>query len=129
MLVDYIGIPYAPRGRDIKAIDCWGLCLLYSANELGKELPAYMYDLEDGDDVAAKQMQENTALGGRWSQVDIPQHGDILVFRILGASIHCGIYLRDGDFLHTIKGRTSCIENLKHIDWVKRLTGVYRFNG
>jgi cell wall-associated NlpC family hydrolase len=66
-------------------------------------------------------------LGASWTKVEVPQHGDIVTFRIMGHEIHCGIMLNGSEFLHSLKGRMSCIEDLSHINWRTRLTGVFRY--
>jgi cell wall-associated NlpC family hydrolase len=68
-------------------------------------------------------------LGWMWKKVDEPELGDVLIFRIKGNETHCGIYLQDGDFLHSLQGRMSCIENLNDSNWSRRHTRTYRWLG
>jgi cell wall-associated NlpC family hydrolase len=121
----YLGIPYLPKGRTLEACDCWGLCLLFGKNELGIEYPEFMYDFDSYIDEAVGLIKSETALGGRWKSVDEFIPGDILIFRVRGQLVHCGVYIGNGDFLHTLKGRLSCVENL--CEWKLRFTGAYRF--
>jgi cell wall-associated NlpC family hydrolase len=64
-----------------------------------------------------------------WYKVEKPELGDVLIFRIKGYETHCGIYLSDGDFLHSLAGRQSCIENLNDSNWNRRITRMYRWLG
>ena len=122
----YIGIPYADRGRGFESLDCWGLCQLFYKEEFGIDIPDYLWaytSAEDGGSVAMA-INENKV---NWLKVDQPDFGDVLVFRILGQPIHVGIKLQDDDFLHAFKGTNSCIERLSSLSWSRRLLEVYRW--
>lgn len=125
-LDSYIGIKYRDRARDEDCVDCWGLLCLFYRNEFGIELPQYTTDTPDG----AKYVAEVTA-GARvdptWEKVDTPQYGDVLLFRVQGLPIHCGVYVADNEFLHSFPNRDSCLERLDGLSWIKRLDGIYRW--
>lgn len=124
----YIGIPYVIGGESLEGADCYGIAKLYSKNELGKILPTYMYSNLDNEAVAELAIKSaQHGLGASWTKVEVPQHGDIVTFRIMGQEIHCGIMLNGSEFLHSLKGRMSCIEDLTHVNWKHRLTGVFRY--
>ena len=126
----YIGIPYVIGGESFDGADCYGIAKLYSKNELNKTLPTYMYSNLDNEAVAeiAIKMARHS-LGDAWTKVETPQHGDVITFRIMGLEIHCGIMINATEFLHSLKGRQSCIEDLSNINWKHRLTGVFRYDG
>jgi cell wall-associated NlpC family hydrolase len=89
-----------------------------------------MYSTLDNEAIAEKAIAEaGHSLGTGWSKVskDILQLGDIVTFRIMGHETHCGIMIDKYQFLHTLKGRQSCIEELSHINWVHRHTGSFRW--
>jgi cell wall-associated NlpC family hydrolase len=124
----YIGIPYVIGGESLEGADCYGICKMYSKNELNKLLPTYMYSELDNEAVAKLAIDSaKHGLGDKWLKVETPRHGDIVTFRIMGYEIHCGIMLNDSEFLHSLKGRMSCIEDLTHVNWKHRLTGVFRY--
>jgi len=124
----YLGIPYIVCGESFEGADCWGLCRLYSKHELHKELPKYMYSNLDNEAVAEVAIKAAFhGLGDKWEKVDTPQHGDIVTFRIFGHEVHVGIMLNSTEFLHSLKGRESCIEDLTHVNWSHRKTGVFRW--
>lgn len=127
-LLRYIGIPYVVGGESFEGADCYGIAKLYSKNELGIQLPSYMYSELDNEAVA--EIAIKSALSGfgvGWEKVEVPQHGDVVLFRIFGREVHCGIMLSETEFLHSLKGRMSCIEDLTHQNWSHRKTGVIRW--
>jgi cell wall-associated NlpC family hydrolase len=130
-LLDYIGIPYEAGGLPPVGADCYTLVRHYAATVRGQRWPEYMYDhsqrmLADATRLILAEMKE---LGGRWKPVVHEEygHGDLLLFRIKGHPVHCGIYVQDGLFLHTMAGRMSCLEPLDN--WRDALVGAYRWDG
>ena len=124
-LAHFIGIPYRINGRGDNGIDCAGLVMEFYRHDMGVELPALLY----GDAVTREEMAslaENGMASGRWEAVETPDRGDVLVFRMYGQPTHVGVYIGDGDFLHSVEGKDSCIERLD--DWRSRLVRVLRWN-
>jgi cell wall-associated NlpC family hydrolase len=127
-ILKYIGIPYKVNGETFESSDCYGLCKLYAKNELGITLPTYFYSEINNEQTAEIAIQlAKHGMGEGWKKVDTPEFGDIVTFRIMGHEVHCGIMVSSKEFLHSLKGRMSCIEELSHINWQHRLTGVYRW--
>jgi len=127
-LLKYVGIPYVIGKESFEEADCYGLCRLYAKNELGIELPHYMYSTLDNEAVAeAAILTAKHGLGQGWEKVTTLQHGDIVTFRVMGHEVHCGIMLEGTQFLHSLRGRMSCIEDLLHINWKSRHTGSFRW--
>lgn len=121
-LEKYIGIPYV-----IFESDCWAIVRRFAKDELEKEYPQFMYSDLDNMQVAQATMMSIDHMGSKWKRVDDPELGDVLLFTIKGLVQHCGIYLQDGEFLHSLAGRMSCIENLNDSNWSKRLNRIYRW--
>lgn len=127
-LIEYIGIPYAPRGIMPAEADCWTLVKTYAELVLGQRWPDYMYDVETFlQDASRHIVREMKSLGPVWQQVDSPDHGDLMLFRFHGHITHCGIYIGEGQMLHTMKGRSSCVEPIDL--WRDRLAGTFRWVG
>jgi cell wall-associated NlpC family hydrolase len=122
-ILPYIGRPYV-----IPTSDCWGIVRTFASEQLGKSYPEYFYS-ELNNEAMAQSIISMVDMMGLWKRVDDPQLGDVLIFRIMGQETHCGIYLGDGDFLHSLKGRMSCVENLNDANWQKRWTKTYRWLG
>jgi len=129
-LLPYVGIPYEVKGKSFSGADCWGLCQLFGLKELGIKFPNYFYDVGTNIEEALEHIKnEKHNLGKRWERVTIPNEGDICLFKIQGLEVHCGIHLDKYSFLHSLKGRSSCIENLSHVNWTHRYQGSYRWLG
>lgn len=43
-MIQYVGIPYKPMGRDQRGIDCWGLVMMVYRDWFGVELPDLAVD-------------------------------------------------------------------------------------
>ena len=123
-ITKYIGLEYI-----IPTQDCWGIVRKFASEELGKSYPQYMYSDLNNEAMAQVAISLVDTLGWMWKKVDEPELGDVLIFRIKGHETHCGIYLGDGDFLHSLQGRHSCIENINDSNWQKRMTRIYRWLG
>jgi cell wall-associated NlpC family hydrolase len=127
LLIDYIGIPYVSKGRSFKGCDCWGLVYLYYKHEYNIELPTYTSWYIDVENLSVLDYTVNTNKNKDYILVDKPQVGDIVLFRIKGYVVHCGVYIGNGEFLHNFFGTNSCIERLDSVKWNKRVEGFYRY--
>ena len=94
-----VGIPYRYGGSDPSGFDCSGL-VYYAYGETGVALPR--------------------TTGGLWSGLrpvsrsDI-QPGDIVFFRIEGKIAHVGVYLGNGEFVHSpATGRSVSIASMSN---------------
>jgi cell wall-associated NlpC family hydrolase len=123
----YIGIPYEINGREMNALDCWGLVRQVYSRELGIELPSYAgyNDSLDGDAFAAAFGQENSA----WKEVEgAPKEYDVAWCRIVGVECHCGVILGNRLMLHSMEGVDSCIVSTSTPAWQRRILRCYRIN-
>jgi cell wall-associated NlpC family hydrolase len=120
-IIPYIGIPYE-KGT----MDCWQLIRKFAREQLNLHYPNFMYDIEHITEESAEHIKHETSLGRRWIKVIDPVIGDILIFRLRGLACHTGIYLGDGNFLHTLQGRESSFESLGSY-WKQSLVGIYRW--
>ena len=122
---DYIGIPYKERGRSLDGVDCWGLvCLMYADMDIN--VPSYLHEYITSSDIdsVATAINKNKS---NWRKVEAPDVGDVLVFNIMGFPCHVGVYVGQGDFIHSFRGTAVCVERLNSISWTRRLSEVYRW--
>lgn len=121
-LRDLVGIPYAFRGRTGEGLDCWQLVQRAALELFGLVYPDFPNVLTMAD--ATPTMR---AARGGWWQVDDAAAGDVVMFTMGGEPLHVGIVLTPPRFLHTLKGRESCIESYDSISWRSRRAGFYRW--
>jgi cell wall-associated NlpC family hydrolase len=123
-LADWVGIPYNEQD-----CNCWDIVRQFALVELGKEYPRYLFDVDTlMDDSEEWIKREQSALGDRWVEVDQPDVGDVIIFRIRGRATHIGIYVGYNNFLHSLRGRESTIEDLNGY-WSQSVVGYYRWIG
>lgn len=123
-LDQWVGIPYTEN-----EVNCWSLVRAFVFETLGKVYPEYFYDIDNlADDSEARIMEEYHNLGRRWKQVERPDIGDIIVLKIHGRPIHVGVYVGNGNFLHTMKGRQSTVERLDGW-WSQQIFGYFKWIG
>lgn len=123
---DYVGIPYADRGRTRAGADCWGLVRLVMHEQFKIDLPSFDGQYEGSDDVC--QIQELIAAHQEgWRQIDRPQPGDVVLFRVMGTVSHIGLVVDGGRFVHARRGHAVAIERLSSGRWHHRVVGFYRY--
>lgn len=127
-VTSYLGIPYVSKGRDFNGCDCWGLVHLFYQKEYNLELPTYSSWYIDVENLSVLDYTVNTNKSIGYTQVQEPKFGDIILFKIKGFIVHCGIYIGNNEFLHNFFGTNSCIESLDSIKWNRRIEGFYRYD-
>ena len=125
---DYIGIPFRFQGRDRRGLDCYGLVVLVYREQLGIELPDYItrygpeptrYTLED--------TYRTALLDPRWTLQNRPRIGDVVLLRVFGLPIHCGVFVGQHTMLNTRIDVASCLERLDGFQWRDRVVGYFRY--
>lgn len=124
---DLLNIPYKNRGQTFSGCDCYGLSLVYYKKILNKTLLSYSEQYSDSNcniEIGAI-IEENKLV--EWYEVEEPQKHDLIVFRVNRYPMHIGVYIGDGQFLHTMKSiGSSCIEKIHSKVWNKRILKYFR---
>lgn len=124
---DYIGIPFADRGRDRNGLDCWGLVRLVLAEQFGKELPSLADNYDSAnDDVCVSKLVNTQRPILKAQRISNPKPGDPVLLKIRGLLCHVGVYVGDGCMLHIRKGTATVVDRLDSICWKRRVEGFYR---
>jgi cell wall-associated NlpC family hydrolase len=122
----FIGVPYVDKGKCMAGADCLGLVRMVTNEIFNKRLPDLDYEYYSSNDIAATS-ECYAASKDSFRQVNDPVLGCIVMFNVLGCPSHCGIYLGNGLFLHTLAGHDSAIERLMSVTWKNRIEGYYVF--
>lgn len=122
----YIDIPYKDGGRDALGLDCWGLVRLVYKDQFDIELPSLSEQYSTGKD--HEQVSEVLAREKEnWTIQQTAEVGDVIVFKMLGAETHVGVYLGDSKFLHIREGVNSVVESVDSRLWKNRLVGYFKY--
>jgi cell wall-associated NlpC family hydrolase len=126
-LQDYMRLPFKELGRGLAGVDCWGLACLWYRDRYGIELPLYTEGYrttQDELEIGALVRRERLA----WAEIPLAeaQEGDMLILRMRGQPMHCGIVLEPPTFLHVHEGINVCRERWDSLKWRDRISGVYR---
>lgn len=125
----YVGIPFRSGGRDRSGCDCWGLLSLAYREVYGIQLPSFddEYD-RAGDRAVIEGLVAQHLPEMPWQPVAAVIPGDALLFNVAGQSVHVGVAVGDGRFLHVLSTlAASCVERLAAPGWHRRLVGAYRY--
>lgn len=121
----YIEIPFKDRGRDFEGCDCYGLARLFLENELNKTLPDFLSYDSAGDIDNIKQLIDTNRPLVAGKHKEVPEFGDIAIFRFYGAPTHIGVYVGQGRVLHVLRGSNSVCEAYDRGRLKGRLEGFY----
>lgn len=121
----YVGIPYKQKGRDLNGIDCWGLLRLVYSEEFKINLPSFVTDYTEDDTMRIQDLIAQYKEG--WEQLDKPEPGCLVLFRVFGTESHVGIAVSETHFLHARDGQSSAVESFDSSAWNKRIVGYFKY--
>ena len=121
----YVGIPYKERGRDLNGIDCWGLLRLVYSEQFNINLPSFAAEYTEIDTLRIQDLIAQHKEG--WTQLDKPEEGCGILFRIVGTESHVGIAISSTHFLHAREGQLSTIESFDSHVWKNRIIGYFKY--
>lgn len=127
---DLIGIPFFNRGRDPKVgLDCYGLFMIVNQrfNQIVTKKNIAC------DDVVTASLEVPEDIADHWDLVEIPEPGDAVAMSLNphfpGVIQHFGVYLGNGQYIHTLKKVGVIISKINDPSWEKRIRGFYRWRG
>lgn len=126
-VADFIGIPFADRGRDEAGCDCWGLVRLVYRQRFRIVLPDHT-DLYDATEQVERIEGAIAAHRASWRRVSGPffLDGDVALLRVSGRVAHVGMIIGFPWFLHSSEGAASACDRLDGLRWARRLDSVWR---
>ncbi|WP_434712998.1 C40 family peptidase [Rhizobium sp. YTUHZ045] len=125
----FVGIPYVPHGRNYGGADCWGILFLYYRDVLGIQIPSYTAEMAEVDFhrheiaqlIAAEREQQ-------WTEVSTPAKGDCVLMRVGRDESHVGVFIGNGQMLHSEGPDPSRIERVGDMRWRNRIVGYFRYS-
>lgn len=121
----YVGIPYKEKGRDLDGVDCWGLLRLVYSEEFKINLPSFVTDYVENDTLRIQELIAQYKEG--WTQLEEPEEGCTVLFKVLGTESHVGIAISSTHFLHAREGQYSTIESFESRAWKNRIVGYFKY--
>jgi cell wall-associated NlpC family hydrolase len=127
----YVGLPYRMGARGPDAFDCWGLNWLVLAEQFGITAPeAYgvEWDKRDRDSrvAAAGAIMREADLHFDEVEPGKEHPSDIIVLRIGGHPLHCGVVVTPGWMLHAAEDADTALERYNGTVWRNRVAGFWR---
>jgi murein DD-endopeptidase len=122
----FLAIPFREKGRDYNGVDCWGIPYLIYRDMLGIELPAYTEEYQntmDREEIAS--LWSGSATEGWVRMIPIEPY-DLVQIRMMGAPMHCGVYIGNKKFIHCLEGVGTTIARIDSPEWRDRIVGYYR---
>ena len=89
---DYIGIPFAAKGRTDAGLDCWGLVQRVLMEQFLIFLPSLDGKYTELTAKGNAQVIENAVKELPVERTEIPLEGDIAVLSLAGVPAHVGVY-------------------------------------
>lgn len=120
----YTYIPFVDKGRDYDGCDCWGIPYLIYRDLRGIELPLYTHEYQNTEDrrEIARIVNRDAPL---WDEVQSPALFDLILLRL--KTLHCGVYIGDGLFIHCLDGVGTVVEELSSVLWRNRIVKYLRY--
>ena len=124
----YIGIPYAPLGRDpAVGLDCWGFAHHVLRNAFNLYVPSYD---EESSSTDIRFAIYEVLKDGDWELIGrgMEREGDLIGFRTVREPWHIGVVVGNNNMLHMIAGANSCLERYDAMHWHYLICGFYRWS-
>lgn len=126
--MNYIGIPFKDKGRDIKGCDCYGLVMLYYKNEFNIDIPDTNIIPNQTGSIMRNFLNE---IEKHWIKIDKPEKGCVVAMAMHEDHpklvTHFALALDEKTILHSVRERGShkmSIDNMQIKSFIK---GFYKW--
>lgn len=127
-----MGLPFAWDGYGEKGVSCWGLVVMFFADEFGITLPRHTDNVSLARAGRVKRADVWIDTPGL-NKVDTIRSCDILHLRGFSSGgmndLHCGIAVDGKRVLSANENMGSCVSNLYDSRYLNRFLGAYRVDG
>lgn len=117
----FVGTPHVKLGRGPEAFDCLGLLIAVQCRVFGRVVEDPGCSLSEG-----LRPEKRAVLESQVIEVDVPQEGDALLFRVAGRALHVGVCIDANLMLHSHHAAAT-VERWTGPNWFPKLAGMYRF--
>lgn len=127
-LAGVIGAPWVLRGRDpALGWDCLGCAEVCQAWALGTpEINSLRFYVgQTGKRPSALMAEHFNSAVALYRPAPVRTRGAIILFRLDGRPIHCGLYLGDGRFLHAARKADTILSNITDDDYANTPAEYY----
>ncbi len=125
----YIGIEYQDKGRGPK-YDCLGLVRAILMNEFNIAIPSFAETYQTADEYRQLWVREELNLlcgdAGGFDKVELPEEGDVILFKTGKFVNHCGVMYDHEQFVHIQRGKHACLGRIDDLEWKNKIEGYYR---
>lgn len=118
---EFVGLPFAEKGRGPQAFDCLGLLIEVQARVFGRVIRDPGCSLSEG-----LRPEPRAVLQSQVVEIETPQEGDALLFRVAGRALHVGVCIDANLMLHA-HWSAAVVERWTGPNWFPKLAGMYRF--
>lgn len=128
----FIGAPFVDGGRGPHGYDCWGLVMAVF-REFGLTLPDFEISACNaarvGGQIMAGMVDARSGRNSVWEELERPEAPCIVAIKNHPRMVnHCGVYVGEGMFLHTM-AKIGCVQDrIESPMWRKRLRGFFRLS-
>lgn len=120
-LTDLLGKRFADHGRGPDKFDCYGLAAEVF-KRYGVNLPDYKISCKNASKIDSTIEKERS----NWKRLDKPENPSLVVMRFNSNLYnHVGVYIGNGQFIHTARKTGVRIESVESIYWKNRIEGYY----
>jgi len=122
----YCHIPFKEKGRSWEGVDCWGLPYVAYKEEKNILLPDYLnvYESTNDRDILGQTIADER--NSKWQSPTIPAPFDIVILKMRGVPMHCGIVIKPGFMIHSAKDINTVIERYDSMRWKNKVIGFAR---
>ncbi len=128
-LSEFVGLPWADKGRGPQGYDCWGLLALVYRQRLTIELPGFSEAyVTAADRVAIAELIDGRLGPSPWREVAQSEACTLDGVLMLegGVPCHIGLVAAPGFVLHMVPERESVIEPFTTGKLRRRIAGFFR---